>query len=82
MKTAVHLASSLLKRARKLAAKRAITLDHLIELALREALEAEPETAGPFKLETHVFRGEGLQSGLGWDDWSRIREMSYVGRGG
>lgn len=54
----------------------------IIEAALRNTLETERRPHKKANLETHVFKGNGLQAGLSWDNWAGIRAMSYEGRGG
>lgn len=82
MKTTIDIADPLLKRAKKAAARRGTSLKALVEEALRDLLESESVAREPFRLQTHVFKGQGLQDGLDWDDWASIREISYEGRGG
>lgn len=81
MKTTVEIAPVVLRRAKRLAARRGTTLRALIEDALTKELDAaEREPAAPVR--THTFGGRGLQPGLSWGDWSTIRAMVYEGRGG
>ena len=82
MKTTIDIAEPLLQRAKKMAKERNTTLKTIIESALHEALEAQSRPHPKFRLETHVFKGKGLQAGLSWDDWSTIRSVTYEGRGG
>jgi hypothetical protein len=82
MKTTIDIADPLLRRAKRLAARRGTTLKALMESALREELAREQARPAVVPLETHTFRGRGLQPGLSWDDWSTIRSLSYEGRGG
>jgi len=82
MKTTIDIPDSLLLQANKLAAERNTTLKAIIESALRDVLVAEKKPRAPFKLKTHTFKGNGLQKGLSWDDWNKIRSMCYEGHGG
>jgi predicted transcriptional regulator len=82
MKTTIDISDSLLKQVRKLAAARRTTLRAVVESALRDALVKENRSSKKKTLRLHVFRGDGLQAGLSWDDWSRIRDLTYEGRGG
>lgn len=82
MKTTVDIPDSLLKQVKKLAAERNTTLKVVIECALRDALAQQKKQRAKFRLETHTFKGNGLQPGLSWDDWSTLRSMIYEGRGG
>ena len=81
MKTTIDIADPLLRRAKSLAARRNTTLRAIIEEALREALRGEQRRPPP-RIETHTFRGRGLQRGLSWDDWAVLRGLAYEGRGG
>ena len=81
MKTTVDIADPLLLRAKQVAALKKTTLKALIEDALRETLAKEDRAARPVELQTHTFRGRGLQPGLSWDDWSAVRDLVYEGRG-
>lgn len=81
MKTTVEISDALLRRAKQLAARRNVTLRELLEGALRDALERETPSAHARPIETHVFRGRGLQRGLSWDDFSALRDLGYEGRG-
>jgi len=82
MKTTIDIADPLLRRAKRLAARRGITLKALMESALREELTREQAVRAGVPVRTHTFRGRGLQPGLSWDDWSSIRSLTYEGRGG
>ncbi len=82
MKTTIEISDPLLRRAKRLAAKRGTTLRAVIEDALRTELAAlEAGTAGA-GVRTHTFTGRGLKAGLAWGDWSAIRALAYEGRGG
>ena len=81
MKTTIEISDPLLRRAKKLAAKRGTTLKAVIEDALRTELAAAEGPAGT-GVRTHAFRGRGLRAGLAWGDWATIRSLAYEGRGG
>jgi len=81
MKTTIDIAEPLLKRARKLAARRNTTLRAVVEQALRETLERESKPRGRSPVEIRTFRGRGLQPGLSWGAWSAWRDLAYEGRG-
>jgi predicted transcriptional regulator len=81
MKTTIEISDAILRRAKQLAARRNTTLRELIELALRDALEREMPSARAREVKTHTFRGNGLQPGLSWADWSTVRDLAYEGRG-
>jgi hypothetical protein len=82
MKTTIDIADPLLRRAKQLAARRNTTLKQVIEEALRSLLQAENGARKPPRLQTHTFRGRGLQPGLSWDDWNTLRSFAYEERGG
>lgn len=82
MKTTIDIADSLLQRAKKLAVKQSTTLKAVVESALRDKLDRAHEREFEREVRTHVFTGNGLQSGLCWDDWATVRDTSYEGRGG
>lgn len=81
VKTTVDISDELLSAAKRLAANEGSTLRALIEDGLREVLARRERSAG-FRLRDASFAGKGLQQGLAEDDWQRIREISYEGRGG
>lgn len=82
MKTTVDINDTLLLQAKELAAKRQQTLKSILEIALRQFLEANANNRPPFRLRKHTFRGHGVQSGMAEGDWATIREAIYEGRGG
>lgn len=82
MKTTIDIADPLLRRAKRLAAKEGTTLREVVESALRDRLEKSEGGPEPAPLETHTFKGRGLQPGLSWDDWEAIRSLAYEGQGG
>ena len=82
MKTTIDIADPLLRRAKQLAARRRTTLKAVIEEALRRSLQEESRATRPPRLQTHTFRGRGLQAGLSWDDWNTLRAFAYKERGG
>jgi hypothetical protein len=82
MKTTIDIADSLLRRAKRLAAKEGTTLREIVEGALRDRLERSEDSEASATLQTHTFQGRGLQPGLSWDDWDSIRALGYEGRGG
>ena len=81
MKTTVEISDSLLREARKLAAREGVTLRALVERGLhRVVAETKPET--PFKLRRVTFKGKGLRAELSDTSWEKIRDMVYEKRGG
>jgi hypothetical protein len=80
-KTTIEIADPLLRRAKRLAARRGTTLRSVVEDALRAALAAA-ETGEPREIvRTHTFGGRGLKPGLSWGEWATIRSLAYEGRG-
>jgi hypothetical protein len=82
MKTTVEISDTLLKEARKLAAREGTTLKALIEQGLRAVVAERRQRVGAFRLRKASFKGDGLQPGVAGAAWERIREMAYEGRGG
>ena len=80
MKTTIDISDDLAARAKAYAAKERITLRSLVERGLREILRFE-EQRGQFELRDASVGGRGLQAEYKDADWSRIREVSYEGRG-
>ena len=81
MKTTIDISDDLAARAKAYAAKERITLRSLVERGLREILQFE-EQREQFELRDASVGGRGLQAGYEDADWSRIRAVSYEGRGG
>jgi hypothetical protein len=81
MKTTVEISDSLLREARKLAAREGVTLRALMERGLRRVV-AETSQGAPFRLRRASFKGEGRQAGLDEASWDRLRDLAYEGRGG
>src|SRR4029434_8166417 len=63
MQTTVESSDSLLREARKTAAREGVTLRTLIERGLHRVV-AETKPGAPFKLRRASFKGKGLQPGL------------------
>lgn len=81
MKTTIDINDTLLLEAKQLAAKHQQTLKSVLETALRQFLETNTDTAAPFRLRKHTFRGNGLQPGMTEGDWNAVRDSIYEGRG-
>lgn len=79
MKTTVDISDPIFVKAKRLAARKQITLKALIESALRDAIEASERSPRAAELETHVVSGNGLRPGRSWDE---LIDLSYEGRGG
>ena len=81
MKTTVEIPDPLAEEARAVAQRDKTTLRELIETGLRMVLrERRRETR--FRLRDASFRGRGLQPEYQDEDWQRIRNAAYEGRGG
>jgi predicted transcriptional regulator len=82
MKTTIEISDTILRRAKRLAAKRGTSLKGIIEDALRAELAAAEAGTRGTRIRTHTFGGRGLNAGLAWGDWGTIRSLAYEGRGG
>ena len=82
MKTTIEIADSLLKEAKKRAARERTTVRALVESGLRQVLAQKKSRGGSFQLRDATFKGKGLAPGVGSESWERIREIAYEGRGG
>ena len=81
MKTTVEIPDPLAEEAKAVARRDKTTLRTLIETGLRQVLR-ERRRQVRFRLRDASFRGQGLQTGFHDEDWRRIREAAYEGRGG
>ena len=82
MKTTIEIADALFREARTLARKEGTTLRSVVERALRREISARGAQRKKPGLRDASFRGDGVQAGIDLSDWSRIRRMTYEGRGG
>lgn len=80
MKTTIEISDSLLREARKVAAREGVTLRALVEYGLRRVV-AESQRAAPFKLRRASFKGKGRAAELSGDSWDKLRDILYEGRG-
>ncbi len=80
MKTTIDIADPLLEAAKQVAQQRGITLRALVELGLRQVLEASSKNKRTFKLRKASFRGQGLQAQVQDASWEQLRQMSYGDR--
>ncbi len=76
MMMTVEISGPLLREARKLAARKGLTLGMLIERGLHRVV-AEAKPGVPFKLRRASFKGKGLQPHLRHASWERERELAY-----
>ncbi len=81
MKTTIDIADTLLKEARKVAAKKQLTLRALVEEGLREVI-AKQDSGEEFKLRKASFKGKGLRDEFQGESWNKIREAAYEDHGG
>ena len=81
MKTTVDISDSLLKEAKKIAAKKKTSVRSLIEQGLRQTIEKykEPQT---FRLRKATFKGKGLHPSVEEYSWEKVRDLVYEGHGG
>jgi hypothetical protein len=80
MKTTMEISDSLLREARRLAAREGVTLRTLVERGLHRVI-AETKHDAPFKLRRASFKGKGLQSELHHASWDRLRDLAYEDHG-
>jgi hypothetical protein len=80
MKTTVELSDSILREAKRAAAREHTTVRALVEEGLRLVLSRR-RRGKPFKLRKATFRGDGLQAGVSLRDWDTVRDLVYSGRG-
>jgi hypothetical protein len=81
VKTTLDISDPLLREVRKIAVREHTTLRALVEQGLRKVI-AERKATRPFRLRKVTFKGEGLAPELRWDEWDKIRDLAYEGRGG
>jgi hypothetical protein len=83
MKTTIEIADPLLKEAKKAAAREGTTLRALVERGLRHVVTEKKKRRRTFKMPT--FDGGGLNPEFrkadGTEDWEKIYEEIYRGRG-
>lgn len=81
MKTTVEIADSLLRDARKVAARERTTLRALVEQGLRHVV-AEKKQGSSFRPRKATFKGRGLHPEFEDAGWDSLRALIYEGRGG
>lgn len=82
MKTTVEISDALLHEARKVAARKGVTLRALIEQGLRGVVVSDKKHEEPFKLRRASFKGKGLRPEFRGASWEKLRDAVYEGRGG
>jgi hypothetical protein len=80
MKTTVDISDELLKKAKRLAAKRRTTLRAIIEQGIRNTIK-EQQRGAKYVLPDMSVDGKGLQPEFMNNAWSDIRDAAYDGRG-
>jgi hypothetical protein len=81
MKTTIEISDSLLREARKVAAREGVTLRTLVERGLHRVVADTKGGGPPFKLRRVSFKGKGLQAEQRDASWERLRDLAYEGRG-
>jgi len=82
MRTSIDIPEPLLRRARASARKRKTTLRAVLLDGLRRALDDDASGGGPYVLPDESCGEGGVHEGIALDDWDRLRELAYDGRGG
>ncbi len=80
MKTTVDISDELLKKAKRLAAKRRTTLRAIIEQGIRNTVK-EHQRGAKYVLPDMSVDGKGLQPEFKNKAWSDIRDAAYEGHG-
>ena len=80
MRTSIDIPDALLRRAKKLARERGITLRQLLLEGLQSAVE-RPDLAATHRMKDCSFGEGGLVDGMSWSDMERLDELVYGDRG-
>jgi len=80
MKTTIDISDSLIRRCRRLAQEQHLTFRSLVEEGLDRVLN-ERSARKPFTMKEIERRGGGFRPGFEPDNWEKIREEAYRGRG-
>jgi hypothetical protein len=80
MRTSVEIPDPLLRRAKKLARERGVSLKQLVIDGLRTVVEREAAPAA-HRMKDHSFGQGGLVDGLSWSDTESMNEQVYGDRG-
>ena len=80
MKIIVEISDSLLREAKRVAAREGMTVRSLIEQGLRHAV-GQRQRARPFRLRKASFKGNGLRAEARHLGWDRLRDLAYEGPG-
>jgi hypothetical protein len=80
LKTTIEISDSLLRQARKQAAREGTTLRSLVERGLHRVI-ADAKCGAPFKLRQASFSGEGRRADFQDAPWETMRDLIYKDRG-
>ena len=80
MRTTVEIANSLLREAKRVAAKERTTVRALLEEGLRRVLK-EHRRKPRFRLRDASYGKGGLRPDVEEGSWERRRDLTYQGRG-
>jgi hypothetical protein len=75
MRTTISLDEALLKKARRVALDRGISLSELVVTALRLELSRVPKRQRKEKIALPTFRGHGLRPGVDLDDSASLEDI-------
>lgn len=81
MMATIEINETLMVTAQQLANRRSLTLQQVVESALKSFLEREEETATDVSWRQGTFRGRGVQPGIQEEDWAAIRRLLYEDQG-
>ena len=82
MSTTIEISDNLMRNAQKIAHKRNLTLQQVVESALQSFLKKEQDAVPEFRLRKLSFRGNGVQPDIREGDWAKILARIYEGQGG
>jgi hypothetical protein len=80
MKTTVNIADSLLREAKRVAARERTTVRALLEEGLRHVLK-EHRSKTRFRVRDASYGKGGLHPDVEEGSWERIRDLTYQGHG-
>ena len=79
MRTTIRLDDTLLRRAKALAAASGVSLNQVIEDAVRAALASRLPAARVREPQLPTYRGRGLRPGIDLDDMAALRDVMDAG---
>jgi hypothetical protein len=77
MRTSVDIPDPLLRRAKKVARERGVSLKQLVIDGLRTVVEREANAPAAHRMNDRSFGQGGLVDGLSWSDAERMNELVY-----